>query len=118
VSAPRCRYCHCVLRAEETRSRGYCRFGACVAEAQEDAAASVTTPMGAAWVMVCGESSRRERWATGRVRMTRSRWLLEPDDYRAFHPARVLRLNESGATTLYPVDLVDDEEALAGGRSA
>ncbi len=117
VSAPRCRYCNCVLRAEETRKRGYCRFRACVAEAQQDAATSaVPTPpaASAAWSMVCGESSRRERWATGRVRMTRTRWLQEPEEYRAFNPARVLRLDESGATTLYPVDLVDDEEALGG----
>jgi hypothetical protein len=123
LSAPRCRYCKCILRAEETRSRGYCRFRSCLAEAAEDAATSPTPAVaeaaeplpapGTSWTMVRGESSRRERWAVGRVRMTRTRWLLEPEEYRAFHPARVLRLDESGASTLYPVDVVDDEEALA-----
>jgi hypothetical protein len=44
--------------------------------------------------------------------MTWSRWLREPEDYRLLNPARVLRLDETGATVLYPVDFVEDETAL------
>lgn len=112
MTAPRCRFCRCVLRSPETKARGFCRFSACIAEARAPA-----DPEG--WAMVRGESSRRERWATGRVRMTRARWLTEPEDYKSRRGGpHVLRLDPQGATTLYPVDLVDDETALGPRPSA
>jgi hypothetical protein len=44
--------------------------------------------------------------------MTRGKWLLEPDESKAHNPARVLRLDPAGASTLYLVQIVDDAEAF------
>lgn len=109
MAALRCRFCRCVLQSEATQARGYCKFRACVAEA---AIAQDEAPPGPKWALARGESSRRERWATGCVRMTRGKWLLEPDESKAHNPARVLRLDPAGASTLYLVQIVDDAEAF------
>src|SRR5581483_4605805 len=56
--------------------------------------------------LVDGESTKEERWETGRVRTTLAAWRATPRDYKTMNPRQILRQSLDGGTALYPVELV------------